>query len=479
MAGMLALTRSLRSSASSTPRWSRVLLDRPLIALLGGLLAVPATGQDEPLPVELQLAWEEARPSVVLILTTDAQGLPMAMGTGFYVQEGLIATSATVTKGVSTFHITRHDGVTFEATEVRSSSQALDVALIEVSEPGTALSLAGGGPQGPDASPVLVFGKGPGLESVLSVGEVRGRARFGPGHSAYEFSAPIPLGSVGGPVLLPSGKVLGVATVKFRTSEVAGHVVSPDPLLDLAPGERSYEPTGFSLVPKPPVVTKPDDASPSDESEEILRALRRGTAARVDPPQGAGQDGPEDPPREEMQGGKVDREQEGGPARLPASSGDGETERGESLLSGVKGPTAHVIDIGYGDDPGLAGGFYAYKAGGPGWYVTFNVEGSEDQNDSSASAYNNVGLSGGFTISFGGGTSSLVGLHAGWGVGSRDIGGYYDIWGTYYPDTHSVSGAEVGIHILPGKDAQDDLVGLGLRYSSAYEAWVVSLAFGF
>lgn len=217
-----------------------------LLAIAALALASPSLGQDRvtsQTAAQLERAWKNARPSVVLILTTDEAGLPMAMGSGFYVERTTIVTNHRVVEGAANFHIKPLDGSkTFQASRVTKRSEGLDLALLEVTRPGPPLELA-------DVeeekvwlgTQVVVLGSTNGLEPRTSRGIVSSVPDF-PSFQPLALTAAVSPGLSGGPVLLPSGKVLGVSGFWLLDNQLQGYTVSPEPLLALSKEESSWEP---------------------------------------------------------------------------------------------------------------------------------------------------------------------------------------------------------------------------------------------
>lgn len=286
-----------------------------LAAALAGAAARASSVEEPVLPPELQHAWEQARPSVVLIRSTDDEGLPGPMCTGFYVEERLIATSDVILQGGTLFHVERHDGITFQAEVVRGRSKGLGLVLLEAAEAGKPLPLANLSVERRGAkAAVLVCGWSADLTPRLREAEVTGLVGSGIARPS-SLSVRVPPSCVGGPVLLPSGAVLGVGAPSWeggvrpgfsapleplRVAE-AGRVRwleswEPDAGIDpFSPQMRGSQPPGsrstLAAKPRAPGDDRRETTAPrrpggsgsrSSSGNRAMEILRSGRAARVE-----------------------------------------------------------------------------------------------------------------------------------------------------------------------------------------------------
>ena len=91
----------------------------------------PAQSQDKPAKTVEQIA-EQAKPSVVVILSTARDGKRQGLGTGFVVGDGLIATNYHVIGEARPIQVQFADGSVQEVTSIHSSDRNLDLAVIRV-----------------------------------------------------------------------------------------------------------------------------------------------------------------------------------------------------------------------------------------------------------------------------------------------------------------------------------------------------------
>jgi hypothetical protein len=156
--------------------------------------------------------------SVVLLETSDSQGQPMSLGSGFFIADGIIATNAHVIEGAASGTakpIGSEQKFSIQGTV--ALDRHIDLALLKVTSAAPVLNL------GPDSKPevgdkVYVVGNPLGLEGTFSEGIVSG-IRSIQSDSILQMTAPISPGSSGGPVMNDSGTVIGVAEATFKDGQ--------------------------------------------------------------------------------------------------------------------------------------------------------------------------------------------------------------------------------------------------------------------
>ena len=154
--------------------------------------------------------FKRTRNSVVLIMSFDSNNQPLAIGSGFYVDDGSkIATNLHVVSGAQAVRVKKSDGEVFRASVILGVDSTHDLALLEADVSGKPIPLSQRAPEiGED---VIAIGNPKGLEATLSKGIVSG-VRNDQGSVFYQVTAPISPGSSGGPVIDRNGEVIGVST---------------------------------------------------------------------------------------------------------------------------------------------------------------------------------------------------------------------------------------------------------------------------
>jgi hypothetical protein len=167
---------------------------------------------------EVSELFAKAKNSVVVIVSQDANQAPLAIGSGFFFRKRLIATNYHVVQDASSFKIkVVGDNTKITTARVKSYSEALDLAILETQEDGIALPLATTNAV-EMGQKVVAIGNPRGLTGTVSDGIVSG-IRDLDSIRVYQITAPISPGSSGGPVLLPNGEVLGIATFTLTDSQ--------------------------------------------------------------------------------------------------------------------------------------------------------------------------------------------------------------------------------------------------------------------
>jgi tetratricopeptide (TPR) repeat protein len=160
------------------------------------------------------------KPSVVLIVTYNSAGKPLAAGSGFCIAAGRIVTNNHVITGAVRITIRLATGGTYAVKRVSVADKELDLAILE-----TGLDISQIAPlQLTSALPregerLFVVSNPEGLSGSVSDGIVSAIRRFADGSILVQITAPISHGSSGGPVLNMKGQVIGVAVGSFKAGQ--------------------------------------------------------------------------------------------------------------------------------------------------------------------------------------------------------------------------------------------------------------------
>ena len=162
--------------------------------------------------------YNKSKDSIVLIVTYDNNGTPIGMGTGFYFRKNLIATNFHVVADAASFLIKNiGNSQKFTAAKIKSYSEKLDIAIIEIQKPSKPLAI-GKNEKNSIGDKIIVIGNPRGLEGSVSTGIISGIRPVGD-YNIYQITAPISPGSSGGPVFNSNGEVLGIATFTIQKSQ--------------------------------------------------------------------------------------------------------------------------------------------------------------------------------------------------------------------------------------------------------------------
>ena len=201
--------------------------------------------------------FKKASPSVVLIISCDKHDQPLGFGSGFYVDKQVIATNFHVIEGAARVRVFQDfKGAEIEVLGIKGFDTKRDLALIQVTKEGKPLELATTDPEVGDS--VYAIGNPEGLSKTLSSGLVSG-IRSDSNPKMVQISAPISPGSSGGPVILDTGQVAGVATSYLEEGQNLNFAVSCEELSKLISDSADASPKRMSEVGG----TRPDDAPKS------------------------------------------------------------------------------------------------------------------------------------------------------------------------------------------------------------------------
>ena len=191
---------------------------------------------------------QKAFASTVLLVMEDANGQPLGLGSGFFVQPNQVATNLHVVKGAARGYAKLVGQKTKRDIEgITAIDAARDLVILKVSAMSApAVSLG-------DSDTVLVgetvyaVGNPHGLEGTFSQGIISSVRTVG-ADKILQLTAPISPGSSGGPVLNAAGEVIGVSVATYRGGQnlnfaipsnylaaLVAQVGNPKPLLRAVP----------------------------------------------------------------------------------------------------------------------------------------------------------------------------------------------------------------------------------------------------
>ncbi len=203
--------------------------------LAGVLQQRPACADelDSPQTLSTEQLAQLARPSLVVVHSSDRTGGELGLGTGFVIQDsGLIATAWHVIGDGRAVRVVLPDGRELAVTEVHASSSQLDLAVLRVAEtdlPALQLSTEERAAQG---SEIVAMGHPEGFRNAIVAGVVSGHQEI-EGVEMIQLAMSIERGNSGGPVLNRQGEVIGIVTRKSALEDKLGFAVPVRMLNDL------------------------------------------------------------------------------------------------------------------------------------------------------------------------------------------------------------------------------------------------------
>jgi hypothetical protein len=173
--------------------------------------------------------------SVLLVTVEDDRGEVLGRGSAFVVPGGRLVTNAHV---VSEGKIFITGGAFKIPCVVEKLNDELDLAILRPSAELSAQPLVLASALPPNGSTVFALGNPHGLERTISQGLFTG-TRSVRTTQMLQVSAAISPGSSGGPVVLPSGEVIGVATLSLKDGQNLNFAVPAAAVRSLMDGEPS------------------------------------------------------------------------------------------------------------------------------------------------------------------------------------------------------------------------------------------------
>jgi hypothetical protein len=181
-----------------------------LVSLM--LLATTPLMAAEALPALVQ----KVQPAIVTVIGYDEDDDESAIGTGFFIEKGLLVTNRHVLEETTRAEIRWNGNSTLPIVRVVAEHPETDLIIVAVDGDTTTdicLPLAFDDPL--PGERVVVIGSPFGFEQTVSDGIVSTIREDSPFGRIIQITAPISPGSSGSPVLNMRGEVIGVATVTF------------------------------------------------------------------------------------------------------------------------------------------------------------------------------------------------------------------------------------------------------------------------
>lgn len=153
--------------------------------------------------------------STVLLVMEDANGQPMSLGSGFFVEGGRIATNLHVVEGASRGYAkVIGQKAKYDIEGISAIDPYRDLILLKISAPQIAALPLGNSDAVEVGEQVYAVGNPQGLEGTFSQGIVSSVRQVG-SDKLLQITAPISPGSSGGPVLNAQCEVIGVSVATF------------------------------------------------------------------------------------------------------------------------------------------------------------------------------------------------------------------------------------------------------------------------
>lgn len=196
-------------------------------------LAAAATPLPAQQPGAAPMSLDMIRKAVVTIHALDADGQPVASGTGFFVSpEGMVVTAAHVLSDAAGCSIELSDGETMRCT-VAASDTVKDVMMLQVGGTPPAMLRWGSSAAAKDGDEITVVSNPLGqLPGTLSKGIISA-SRVVRGNKLLQISAAISHGSSGAPLLNAQSQVIGVIRSTIESGQALNFATATDAIRNM------------------------------------------------------------------------------------------------------------------------------------------------------------------------------------------------------------------------------------------------------
>jgi Flp pilus assembly protein TadD len=193
-------------------------LVRGLLWLTGiALCAANFTVCAETEQIDLKSLAKKARPAVMLLVISDANGKEIATGTGFLVSaDGKLITNFHVIEKAASAVAKAENGGKFEVEGVLASDPKNDLVLLKLKAKDQSFLTLGKSENIEVGTRIAVIGSPLGLEGTLSEGIVSAVRELMGDIRKLQITAAISPGSSGSPVMNAKGDVVGIASALLR-----------------------------------------------------------------------------------------------------------------------------------------------------------------------------------------------------------------------------------------------------------------------
>jgi len=248
-----------------------VLVVSVLAAGLGGayyLLGPPTAGKGPLTPRDIAL---RSFASVVSIAIKTPGGRPLALGSGFVVEPGIVATNYHVIRGGGSGSVRLVGDPQWHDVEgVVGVDTDVDLVLLSVPSLQAAPLPLGDNEQLAIGDEIFVVSNPQDLEGTFSKGIISGKRKLDEVR-LLQITAPISGGSSGGPVLDGEARVVGVATSSLKDGQNLNFAITADQVRTLVAAKGPSQELAKVSRPKTVQVAR---AGPTSFFQRLRRMLR-------------------------------------------------------------------------------------------------------------------------------------------------------------------------------------------------------------
>jgi S1-C subfamily serine protease len=180
------------------------------------------------LPAELrgEDIFKMCAPAVFYLERFDSEGVLLGIGSGFFItRDGLALTNYHVIDGASSAVITTADGRKYDVKGICGYDTLHDIAVLQIDGGGFPYLRLGDSSKIQTGDDVYAIGSPFGLLNTISNGVISHTAREVNGTDFIQYTAPISMGSGGGPVLNTKGEVVGLSCLTVLNAQTLNFAV--------------------------------------------------------------------------------------------------------------------------------------------------------------------------------------------------------------------------------------------------------------
>jgi hypothetical protein len=231
----------MRQATWSVVWYSKVILAVMCLCLVASGYSSAQTARD---------IAQKSFPSVVMLLMEDTNSQPLSLGSGFFVDDDLVATNLHVVEGASGGYAKivgekqKYDIAGFVGIDAQR-----DLVLLKITAARAPFLSLGDSRRVAVGDEIYAIGNPQGLEGTFSKGIISGIRKVGK-DILLQITAPISPGSSGGPILNAQGEVIGVAVAAFRGGQNLNFAIPSSYLASLLVHRKPVSPLSAETAPR-------------------------------------------------------------------------------------------------------------------------------------------------------------------------------------------------------------------------------------
>jgi S1-C subfamily serine protease len=179
-----------------------------------------------PRELDAEEIFQKCSSAVFYVERYDSEGVLLGIGSGFFIsRDGLALTNYHVISGASSAIITTSTGVKYTVKGICGYDKATDLAILQIDGSGFNYLSIGDSSTLTTGANVFAIGSPFGLINTISDGLIANTSREVNGTDFIQYTAPISMGSGGGPVINTLGQAVGVTCLTVTNGQTLNFAV--------------------------------------------------------------------------------------------------------------------------------------------------------------------------------------------------------------------------------------------------------------